>query len=164
MALMWIQLQAAPWGLLAGFMRTEADCHLSKRSCGRFVPPEMTREDMEPRSQVKGAHSRRAILASLAALGTTVLASSCCLPLFPFLAAAGTAGSSAFFVKLRPFLVVAAIGFVAFGFYQGWHAKKCGRERGTAGKILPWFSAAIVLVFTLFPQALANFLADVLAR
>jgi len=119
---------------------------------------------VEPQPQPRDAHSRRTALASVAALGTAVLASSCCLPLFPFLAAAGAAGSSAFFVKLRPFLIVAAIGFVVFGFYQAWHAKKCGREQGILSKVLLWFSAAIVLIFTLFPQVMANFVADLLAR
>ena len=46
---------------------------------------------MEPQPQARDAHSRRTALASVAALGTAVLASSCCLPLFPFLAAAGAA-------------------------------------------------------------------------
>jgi hypothetical protein len=44
------------------------------------------------------------------------LSSRCCLPLLPFVLAAGTAGSSAFFVKLRPFLVSASVLFIAFGF------------------------------------------------
>jgi hypothetical protein len=109
-------------------------------------------------------HSKGTVLASLAALGSAILASSCCLPLFPFLAAAGTAGSSAFFVTLRPFLVLAAIGFIAVGFYQGWRAKKCGREQGIVGKALLWISAVIVVVFTFFPQAMANFVANLLAR
>jgi len=54
----------------------------------------------------------RTLVTSLAALASTALASSCCLPLFPFLAAAGAAGTSAFFVKLRPFLVAASVLFV----------------------------------------------------
>jgi hypothetical protein len=119
---------------------------------------------MEPRSQSKDAHSRGTAVASVAALGTAMLASSCCLPLFPFLAAAGAAGSSAFFVKLRPFLVVAAIGLVGFGFYQGRRAKKCGREQGIVSKALLWFSAVVVVVFTFFPQIMANVVADLIAR
>jgi len=67
--------------------------------------------------------SKSTVIASLAALGSAVLASSCCLPLLPFLFAAGTAGSSAFFVRIRPLMVAASIGFVALGFYQAWRQK-----------------------------------------
>src|SRR5216683_5975199 len=104
----------------------------------------------------KTPSSNRTIVASLAALGSAVLASSCCLPLLPFLAAAGTAGSSAFFVKLRPFLVAASVGFVALGFYLGWRAKRCGRKQSVLSSVLLWISAFFVLVFTLFPPAMAN--------
>jgi hypothetical protein len=38
--------------------------------------------------------SRSTMLASLAALGSVIVASSCCLPLLPFLFAAGAAGTS----------------------------------------------------------------------
>ena len=103
-------------------------------------------------------------IASLAALGSVILSSSCCLPLLPFVLAAGTAGSSAFFVKLRPFLVVASILFIAFGFYQSWRAKQCKGRPSTMSTVLLWFSAIVVVVFTFFPQAMANFVADVLAR
>lgn|SRR5947207_6297793 len=111
-----------------------------------------------------GPRPRTTAFASLAALGTAFLASSCCLPLLPFLAAAGTAGSSAFFVKLRPFLVIASIGFVALGFYQRWRAKQCQRKPGILSIALLWFSAIIVLTFTLFPQAMANLIADLTSR
>ncbi len=103
----------------------------------------------------KGARSKRTVVASLAALGSVVLASSCCLPLLPFLFAAGAAGTSAFFVKLRPFLLIASVLFIAFGFYQSW---------STLSTILLWFSAVVVVVFTLFPQAIANLVANMLAR
>jgi hypothetical protein len=109
-------------------------------------------------------HSKGKVLASLAALGSAVLASSCCLPLLPFMAAAGTAGSSAFFVKLRPFLVVASLGFVALGFYQGWREKQCGRKPKAWGTVLLWFSAIVVVAFILFPQALANLVADLAGK
>lgn len=103
-------------------------------------------------------------MASFAALGSIVLASSCCLPLLPFLFAAGAAGSSAFFVKIRPFLLVASALFIAFGFYQGWRARQCKRKPSVLSTTLLWFSAIVVVVFTLFPQAVANLLANVLAK
>jgi len=107
--------------------------------------------------------SKRTIVASLAALGSVLLASSCCLPLLPFLFAAGAAGSSAFFVKLRPFLLAASVLLIAFGFYQRWRAKKCQCKPNLVSTILLWFSAIVVLVFILFPQAIANILANLLA-
>lgn len=107
--------------------------------------------------------SKRTIVASLAALGSMVLASSCCLPLLPFLFAAGTAGSSAFFVKVRPFLLAASVLLIAFGFYQSWRAKQCQRQPSVLSTLLLWFSAFVVLVFILFPEAMANLVADLLA-
>ena len=105
-------------------------------------------------------HSKGRMLASLAAIGSAALASSCCLPLLPFVAAAGTAGSSLFFVKLRPFLVAGSLGFVALGFYQGWREKPCGTTPSRLSTALLWFSAIVVVAFILFPQGLANLIAD----
>ena len=107
--------------------------------------------------------SKSTIIASLAALGSVVLASSCCLPLLPFLFAAGTAGTSAFFVKLRPFLLATSVLLIAFDFYQRWRAKQCRCKPNLVSTILLWFSAIVVLVFILFPQAIANILANLLA-
>ena len=107
--------------------------------------------------------SKRTIVASLAALASVVLASSCCLPLLPFLFAAGAAGSSAFFVKLRPLLLAASVLLIAFGFYQRWRAKQCQCKPNLMSTILLWFSAIVVLVFILFPQVIANILANLLA-
>jgi putative Ca2+/H+ antiporter (TMEM165/GDT1 family) len=115
------------------------------------------------RSNDKTQASKRTILPSLAALGSVVLASSCCLPLLPFLFAAGAAGTSAFFVKLRPFLLAASVLFIAFGFYQKWRAKQCQCKPNLMSTALLWFSAIVVLIFILFPQAIANILANLLA-
>jgi len=113
---------------------------------------------------VKGPRSKRTIGASLAALGSVVLASSCCLPMFPFLLAAGAAGSSAFFVKVRPFLLAASVLLVAFGFYQRWRAKQCNSRPNLVSAILLWCSAVVVVVSILFPQIIANLVANFLAR
>jgi hypothetical protein len=106
--------------------------------------------------------SKRTIIASLSALGGMVLASSCCLPLTPFLLAAGTAGSSAFFVKLRPFLLAGSVLSIGFGFYQSWRAKQCKCQPSLLSTTLLWVSAIVVLLFILFPQAIANLLANIL--
>ena len=63
------------------------------------------------------------MVASLAALGSVIAASSCCLPLLPFLFAAGAAGTSAFVAQLRPYLLVLSVLLIAFGFYKSWRAK-----------------------------------------
>src|SRR5215813_4389872 len=110
------------------------------------------------------AGSGRTIIASLAALGSVVLASSCCLPMFPFIFAAGAAGSSAFFTKARPFLLAASLLSIAFAFYQRWRAKQCQCKPSVLSTIVLWFSLVMVFTFFLFPQVIANFVADLLAR
>jgi len=116
-----------------------------------------------------GARSKRTVVASLAALGSVVLASSCCLPLLPFLFAARSGRNRSgrnfsVLVKLRPFLLIASVLFIAFGFYQSWRARQCACQPSTLSTILLWFSAVVVVVFTLFPQAIANLVANMLAR
>jgi cytochrome bd-type quinol oxidase subunit 2 len=103
------------------------------------------------------------VIASLAALGSVVLASSCCLPLLPFVFAAGAAGTSAFFVKVRPFLLALSLLSIAFGFYQAWRAKQCKCKPNVLSTILLWFSTVVVVAFILFPQVIANFIANLLA-
>ena len=110
------------------------------------------------------ARSKRTIGASLVALGGVLLAFSCCLPMFPFLLAAGAAGSSPFFTRVRPFLLAASVLLVAFGFYQRWRAKKCSAKPSLLSAIVLWSSAVVVVVSILFPQLIANLVANFLAR
>lgn len=84
--------------------------------------------------------------------------------MFPFVLAAGAAGSSAFFTTIRPYLLGASVLLVAFGFYQRWRAKRCNARPGVLSAILLWGSAAVVVVSILFPQVIANFVANFLAR
>src|SRR5258705_7780209 len=107
--------------------------------------------------------SRSTVVSSLAALGSVIAASSCCLPLLPFLFAAGAAGTSAFVGKLRPYLLVASVLLIAFGFYKSWRAKQCNCKPIRISTVLLWFSAIMVFLFIFFPQVIANFLADILA-
>ncbi|PYS57460.1 MAG: hypothetical protein DMF74_26005 [Acidobacteria bacterium] len=116
------------------------------------------------RTTAKGSGSGRTVLASLAALGSVVLASTCCLPMFPFIFAAGAAGSSAFFAKARPFLLAASLLSIGFAFYQRWRAKQCQCKPSLLSTIVLWFSVVVVLTFFLFPQVIANLIANVLAR
>jgi hypothetical protein len=104
-------------------------------------------------------NSRKTALASLGAIGSILAATSCCWPILPFLFAAGTAGSSVWLMRLRPYLLAASTLFVAFGFYQAWRAKRCHSKPRLLSTLLLWFSAVVVLVSILFPEALANLLA-----
>ena len=83
--------------------------------------------------------------------------------MFPFLLAAGAAGSSTFFVKIRPFLLGASVLLVGFGFYQNWRAKKCNARPNLLTTILLWGSAVVVVVSIFFPQVIANLVANFLA-
>src|SRR6266853_5112847 len=98
----------------------------------------------------------RTTLASLVAIGSVFAASSCCLPLFPFMMAAGLAGGSALLSAARPYMLAASILFIAYGFYQAWRAKKCQRRPGAIASALLWVSAAFVVISIFFPQVMAN--------
>ena len=99
------------------------------------------------------------VAVSLAAIGSFLAASSCCLQLFPFMMAAGLAGTSTFLSQVRPYLLVGSILFIAFGFYQAWRAKKCQRRTSLISSVLLWASAAFVFVSIFFPQIMANAIA-----
>lgn len=107
--------------------------------------------------------SRSTAVASVAALGSVIAASSCCLPLLPFLFAAGAAGTSALFARLRPYLLILSVLLIVFGFYKSWRAKQCNCKQSRMTTFLLWFSAIVVFVFIFFPQIIANLVADLLA-
>ena len=107
--------------------------------------------------------SRSTGVVSLAALGSVVATSSCCLPLLPFVFAAGAAGTSAFIAQLRPYLLVLSVLLIAFGFYKSWRAKQCNCKPSRISTFILWFSAIVVFVFIFFPQVIANLVADLLA-
>lgn len=118
---------------------------------------------IEEARQRSKAGSGGTLVASLAALGSVILASSCCIPLLPFLFAAGTAGASGVFVQLRPYLLAVSVLSIAFGFYKFWRAKQCNCEPSRVSTFLLWFSAIVVFAFLFFPQVIANLVADGLA-
>jgi len=118
---------------------------------------------VEQDRQRSKSDSGSTVVASLAALGSVIAASSCCLPLLPFLFAAGAAGTSAFVGKLRPYLLVLSVLLIAFGFYKSWRAKQCNCKPSKISTALLWFSAIVVFVFIFFPQVIANLVADLLA-
>lgn len=97
--------------------------------------------------------------ACVAAIGSILAASACCLPLFPLMISAGLAGASAFLAGIRPYLLAGSILFIAFGFYQARRARKCNRRTGMAATVLLWVSAGFVSISILFPQVMANLIA-----
>ena len=102
---------------------------------------------------------RGAILASTAALASAVAASSCCLPLLPFVAAAGLAGSSAWFTAIRPYLLGLSVLLIGFAFFQSHRAKQCNGRPSRLSIAVLWVSTGIVAVMILFPQVIAELLA-----
>jgi hypothetical protein len=106
----------------------------------------------------------RTTLTSLAAIGGVLAASSCCLPILPFLMAAGFAGSSEFLSAARPYLLAASILFVGYGFYQAWRAQKCQSRPNVIAFALLWVSTIFVAISIFFPQVMANAAAGLLAR
>jgi uncharacterized membrane protein len=118
---------------------------------------------IEQNQQKEKSGSRSTVVTSLAALGSVIAASSCCLPLLPFLFAAGAAGTSALVGKMRPYLLFTSVLLIAFGFYRSWRAKQCNCKPSKVSTALLWFSAIVVVVFIFFPQVVANMVADFLA-
>jgi cytochrome bd-type quinol oxidase subunit 2 len=99
------------------------------------------------------------IAASLAAIGSVLAASICCLPLFPFVLAAGLAGTSGFVSEIRPYLLAGSVLFIALGFYQVRRARKCRRRTSIVASVLLGLSAGFVLISIFFPQVIANAIA-----
>src|SRR5262249_7942905 len=119
--------------------------------------------NVEQAQEKDKAGSKTTIVTSLAALGSVIAASSCCLPLLPFMLAAGAAGTSAFLIRFRPYLLALSVLLIAFGFYKSWRAKQCNRRHSRVSTFLLWFSAIVVFLFIFFPQVIANLVADLLA-
>ena len=106
----------------------------------------------------------RTSVASVAAIGSVLAASSCCLPLLPFLFAAGVAGSSTVLTVLRPYLLALSLLLVAYGFFQAWRAKQCRTRTSAISSALLWTSAVFVVLSIFFPQVLANAAANLFTR
>src|SRR5713226_3754254 len=94
--------------------------------------------------------NRRTNLASVGAVASALAASRCCLPLLPFVAAAGLAGGSVLLTTLRPYLLGASMLFIGYGFYQARRATQCNCRPSLISRILLWSSAAIVALMILF--------------
>jgi hypothetical protein len=110
--------------------------------------------------------SKGALAAALSAVGSVFAAATCCLPVLPFVLAAGTAGSSVFLSRfvsaLRPSLLGASVLLIALGFYQIRRAIQCNRRPSVLSQVVLWLSALIVVISILLPQAFADLVERIL--
>ena len=103
-----------------------------------------------------GKHSSKgALTAALSAVGSVLGALTCCLPVLPFVLAAGTASSTRFFSSyvgaLQPYLFGVSVLFIALGFYQSRRATQCNCKPSVLGQAVLWLSALIVAISILLP-------------
>ena len=106
------------------------------------------------------ASPKGGVAAALSAVGSVLAALTCCLPVLPFVLAAGTAGSarflSSFVGALRPYLLGLSVLLIALGFYQSRRASQCNCKPSALTQVVLWLSALIVAISILLPQAFAD--------
>ena len=104
--------------------------------------------------------AKGALAAALSAVGSVLAALTCCLPVLPFVLAAGTASSARFLSTyigaLRPYLLGFSVLLIALGFYQGRRASQCNCKPSAVSQVILWLSALIVAISILLPQAFAD--------
>ena len=110
--------------------------------------------------------SKGTLTAALSAVASVLAAMTCCLPVLPFVLAAGAASTARFVAPyasaLRPYLLGASVLFIAFGFYQARRATKCNCKPSLLSQVVLWLSALIVAVSILLPQAFADLVERIL--
>jgi mercuric ion transport protein len=93
-----------------------------------------------------------AILAALSAL-------ACCLP-FGIVGALGLASISVWIAPLRPWLLGAAVLLLVLGFWQIYRRRnQCSTRRSPVSVALFWMAVGVVILVTIFPQLIANWIA-----
>ena len=104
--------------------------------------------------------SKGTFAAALSAVGSVLAAATCCLPVLPFVVAAGTASSaeflSSYISALRPYLLGVSVLFIALGFYQSRRASQCDCKPSVLSQVVLWVSTLIVAISILLPQAFAD--------
>jgi hypothetical protein len=104
--------------------------------------------------------SKGTLAAAISAVGSVLAAATCCLPVLPFVLAAGTASSAAFLSSyirvLRPYLLGASVVLIALGFYQSRRASQCNCKPSLISQVVLWLSALVVAISILLPQAFAD--------
>jgi hypothetical protein len=97
--------------------------------------------------------------APTAAMLAVLSALACCLP-FGIVGALGLASISVWIAPLRPWLLGAAVVLLVLGFWQIYRrGKQCSARRSPVSVALFWLAVVIVLLATVFPQLIANWLA-----
>ena len=90
------------------------------------------------------------IASSLAAIGSVVAATTCCLPLGTLWLAATSAAAGAVLDRFRPWLIGLSVALIAFGFWQARRARACspGRRRLNLALLLvaAFFTGASLLL------------------
>lgn len=69
------------------------------------------------------------LASSVSAVASALAALSCCLPLGPFLLAAGSAGFAGVLLAWQPYLIAFSVLMLIIGFAQAFRARQCGRRR-----------------------------------
>ena len=104
--------------------------------------------------------SKGALAAAFSAVGSVLAALTCCLPVLPFVLAAGTASSASLLSRyvgvLRPYLLGFSVVLIALGFYQSRRATQCNCKPSVLSQVVLWLSALIVAIAILLPQAFAD--------
>src|SRR5689334_7488536 len=104
--------------------------------------------------------SKGGLVAAFSAVGSVLAALTCCLPVLPFVLAAGTASSARFLSSyigaLRPYLLGFSVLLIAVGFYQSRRASQCNCKPSVLSQVVLWLSALIVAISILLPQAFAD--------
>jgi hypothetical protein len=98
-------------------------------------------------------------LASVGAALSALATLACCLPL-GIAGAVGALGLSVALERLRPWLIGLSVVLLGLSFWQLHRGRKRCRRRSPLSLILFGLCAAIVLAVILFPQKLAELIAD----
>ena len=97
--------------------------------------------------------------APVAAIVAAFLALMCCLP-FGLVGALGLASIGVWIAPLRPWLLGAAGLLLVLGFWQIYRrGKQCGTRPSPVSVALFWAAVVVVVLVTIFPQLVANWLA-----
>jgi hypothetical protein len=120
----------------------------------------------ETMSTTSKPSAKGTFIAAISAVGSVLATLACCLPVLPFVLAAGTAGSSAFLSHytsaLRPYLLGVSVLLIALGFYQSRRATQCNCKPSVLSQVVLWLSALIVAISIFLPQAFADLVERVL--
>lgn len=97
--------------------------------------------------------------ASAAAVVAAISALVCCLP-FGLVGALGFASVGAWVAPLRPWLLGAAVVLLLIGFWELYYRRnQCDAKRSRVSVALFWFGVIVVILVTIFPQLIANWIA-----